>query len=167
MADWVFSNVTTLSLLSGDSGFSIKVVIEYVAKLPNEQDEADGQHTKFQHFPLPFWPGLQYLDRRHLWAVFCGNTHSFNDSYCWMNPTLNQKLTLPFALPWYLWHWMTHVTCTLSRFRFGVKDRQMCRTSLKKWNSEIIQCMGNLGYWCTGLEINICNRFGDICYSCS
>ena len=98
MAYGVFKNVTTQSLFSGDCGSAIKVVIEYVAKLPTEQDEAECQHAKFQHFPMPFWPGLQYLDWRHLWAVFCGNTHSFINSHCWMNATLKQKLTLSFGL---------------------------------------------------------------------
>ena len=47
MAYGVFKNVTTQSLFSGDCGSAIKVVIEYVAKLPTEQDEAECQHTKF------------------------------------------------------------------------------------------------------------------------
>ena len=51
MAYGVFKNVTTQSLFSGDCGSAIKVVIEYVAKLPTEQDEAECQHAKFQHFP--------------------------------------------------------------------------------------------------------------------
>ena len=78
----VFQSVTTQSLLGGDHGSAIKIVIKYVAKLPDEQVEAECQHAMFKYFPLPFCPGLRYLDWRHLRAVFCGNTHPYINSYC-------------------------------------------------------------------------------------
>ena len=64
------SNLATVSLLSGDCCFAIKVVPEYVAELPSEQNKAECKNEEFQHFPLPFWSWLHSLDWCHVKTFF-------------------------------------------------------------------------------------------------